>query len=102
MHHHNNHQARNRQRKRQERHQQNHAAAGGELALHDPPLAFGEAAVPQEQHQDADAEERGAQGLAELAERVRVVVRFVLREGRVEAEELRHGYADRGECQGGA
>lgn len=78
------------------------AAAGRELALHDPVLGLEVALVAEEEGEDADAEERGAQGLAHLAQRLRVLCGVDARvavEGGVEPEELRYRDADRGEAE---
>ena len=105
LHNDDNNQRGNHQPKGHKRHNQDGPPAGGELALDDPLLARVVAVISQEQHEDADGEERGAERLAYVSERVevRVIVAGIgrVRDGCVEAEELRYGDTDRSECERG-
>jgi hypothetical protein len=71
--------------------------AGRELAPDDPFLPLKVPPVAQQQDGDADDEERRAERPADVPQRVLVDVVARVREGDVEAEELRHGDADGGE-----
>ncbi|KAF4505288.1 hypothetical protein G6O67_007253 [Ophiocordyceps sinensis] len=81
----------------------NGAPAGGKLSSHHPFLAAEVAPEAQQQRQDADAQKRGPQRLAQAPQRrlvdAAVAVAVAVRERRVEPEELRHRDSDRGKGQ---
>lgn len=96
------------QRARNQTHQYNAAPTRRKFAAYYIMLCLKVSVEPNEQHDDGDADERGAEGFPEVAEVVfgtecggLAVVRGV-GEGGVEAEELGDCDADGGEGEGGA
>lgn len=94
LHRQNHHQRRHRNRKRNQRRQQNRAPTRRKLALNNPVLALQEPVVSQQQNQNADSQKGRAERLAQVSQRVGLA--RVVGQRRVEAEELRDGYADGG------
>ena len=77
------------------RHNHDGPPAGGELAPDHPVLALQVPVVAQQQDQDADGQKGGAERLAQVPQRLGLL--RIVRQRRVEPEQLGDGDPDRGE-----
>lgn len=76
-------------------HNHNCPATSRKLALENPFLAVKVALEPEQQNQDADAQERRPERSAQALQRVFRMAVAAVGEGRVESEELSYGNANR-------